>query len=519
MDIKATPQNNRFRRIGLPLTVALVIIAAFGLVGVYAANQRSTAPDPFAPYDPATYGIPEILAGYRIVAVYTPKNMACTPPDEIRLTIQAVDPSPDNPMVARGGGDIMAELKKFDPNTQWELTYVMPVPLDRGKFLMVTENHNQSTKNDCIRNAPIITLTPDPFAPYDPATYNIPEIVAGYRILVVQNADNTACMMPTNAWRVLIQPVDPMPDNPMVAKGNGDVIFELKKLYPNVEWEITYSTPSSFDRAQFAATNQSWNKGSENGCLTTGPMIPITDTPDPFAPYAPATFGIPEILAGYRILAIRTADNTACMKPDIMEVVVQAVDPMPDNPMVDKGNGDVIFELKKLYPNAQWGLGGMGPAPFDRAQFVAINDNWNKGSENGCINIGVPITLVTETPDPFAPYAPATYGLPEIVAGYRIVAVHSSSNTPCMAVNQIRLTIQAVDPSPDNPMVDRNGGDIIFEVKKLHPDIDWQLEYIMPQPITQADHEQFLAGMETWKKEGCVTLGGPRLTDMPSATP
>ena len=67
--------------------------------------------------------------------------------------------------------------------------------------------------------------------------------------------------------------------------------------------------------------------------------------------------------------------------------------------------------------------------------------------------------------------------------------------------------------------VARDGGDIINEVKKLHPDIDWQLQYIMPQPVTQVDHERFVASIQAWNKEGCVRLGGPQFTDMPSATP
>lgn len=119
-------------------------------------------------------------------------------------------------------------------------------------------------------------------------------------------------------------------------------------------------------------------------------------------------------------------------------------------------------------------------------------------------------------PDPFAPYDPATFGIPDIVAGYRILAITTPDNTACMMPNEMRVLIQAVDPMPDNPMVDRNGGDIIFEVKKLHPDIDWGLEYIMPVPF---DRNQFVASMQSWIKAGCVKLGGPQFTDMPSATP
>jgi hypothetical protein len=212
-----------------------------------------------------------------------------------------------------------------------------------------------------------------------------------------------------------------------------------------------------------------------------------SNLPDPFTPYDPATFGIPETLAGYRILAVTSSQNSPCLPANTQEVLIQAIDPMPENPMVARGNGDVIFELKKINPDVQWGLSYIMPVPFNRAGFASRQDSWNQAMKNGCIILGGPIIIITDTPDPFVPYAPATFGLPEIVAGYRIVTVQTSGNIPCMAVNQIRLTIQAVDPSPDNPMAARDGGDISFEVKKLHPDIDWQLQYIMPQPVNQID--------------------------------
>jgi hypothetical protein len=246
-------------------------------------------------------------------------------------------------------------------------------------------------------------------------------------------------------------------------------------------------------------------------------------TADSYAPNDPNTYGIPEILAGYRIVSVQTLENTACMPSDEMRLTIQAVVPSADNPMVPKDGGDIMAELKKLDPDRWWSLTYIMPVVYDREKALRSYQDWNNSSmKNGCIKLGGPAIVITPTPDPFAAYAPATFGLPEIVAGYRIVAVHSSDNTPCMPVNTISLTIQAVDPSPDNPMVDRNGGDIIFEVKKLHPDIDWQLEYVMPGRIAPANRVPLSAATQQWidvTKQGSVTLGGPEFTVAPSATP
>jgi len=121
--------------------------------------------------------------------------------------------------------------------------------------------------------------TVDPFATYDPATYGIPDTIAGYKVLTVQTMENTACMSP-ETMRLTIQPVEPLPGNPLASQSNGDVRAELKKLKPDVHWELQYITAGPYDREKFIVGNATWNETMQSiGCLRTGPPGPtITAT-------------------------------------------------------------------------------------------------------------------------------------------------------------------------------------------------------------------------------------------------
>src|SRR5689334_20636704 len=49
----------------------------------------------------------------------------------------------------------------------------------------------------------------------------------------------------------------------------------------------------------------------------------LTSTLAAFATYDPATYGIPYQIAGYQVLAVKSAQNTACMEPNTLSLVLQ----------------------------------------------------------------------------------------------------------------------------------------------------------------------------------------------------
>ena len=116
-----------------------------------------------------------------------------------------------------------------------------------------------------------------------------------------------------------------------------------------------------------------------------------------------------------------------------------------------------------------------------------------------------PVFASNNTPTPNTSYAPAAYGIPNIVAGYKIFAVLTSENTMCMLLGAKRLVLQSSQPEPDYP----DTSSVTQELKERGiKDID-QWEIMIVGPGTNL--EQFLAENEKWnadaKKNGCAKLG------------
>ncbi len=121
---------------------------------------------------------------------------------------------------------------------------------------------------------------------------------------------------------------------------------------------------------------------------------------DPFAPFEPATFGIPDVVAGYRIVQVRTDENTACIQPGVMQLTIQPVNAMPGNPLASADGGDIVGALKALKPDAVIGLQYISIAnPFTREQFLEQNQQWNLMMSGGCESLGGPIIIPTAESD------------------------------------------------------------------------------------------------------------------------
>ncbi|MEO8610984.1 MAG: hypothetical protein ABI690_24015 [Chloroflexota bacterium] len=242
---------------------------------------------------------------------------------------------------------------------------------------------------------PPSTTTPDPVTTYDPSTYNLPNTIAGYRILTVQTSKNTACMTP-DVLRLTVQPINAMVGNPLASEENTNLRAELEKLKLDVEWELQYVTEGPYDLEKFVSGNATWNETMTTvGCQQSGPAIIITSTPDPFASYAPATYGIPDSIAGYEVLAVKTLENTACMMPDTMLLLLQS-DKENVDAFLESANPQTILEaLKNLGLKVAIELEYMGPDTWDKEQFISNTDEWNRTMKSGGCLLGGPAVAIT----------------------------------------------------------------------------------------------------------------------------
>jgi hypothetical protein len=115
------------------LAVLIVtLIVGFGALFIAAFQSKSknelsilpTATSLLTTYDPAYYGLPEVIAGYRILLVETPENMACMRPDTIDLVLQTSQPDLEAFLKQTPDGSVESELKKYDIKPKhWLFTY------------------------------------------------------------------------------------------------------------------------------------------------------------------------------------------------------------------------------------------------------------------------------------------------------------------------------------------------------------------------------------------------------------
>lgn len=127
----------------LLITLVVISIVGFSLLFVAALQSKSTQEFPILPtqefpilptatsslknYDPGYYGLPDVIAGYKILGVQTSENIACIPPGTIRLVLQTSQPDLDSFLKHTPNGSVESELKKFSIKPKrWEFQYVGP---------------------------------------------------------------------------------------------------------------------------------------------------------------------------------------------------------------------------------------------------------------------------------------------------------------------------------------------------------------------------------------------------------
>ena len=121
------------------------------------------------------------------------------------------------------------------------------------------------------------------------------------------------------------------------------------------------------------------------------PILILTPTTQR-APFEPAYYNLPDEIAGYKILIVKTPQNMACMASDSIGLVLQA--PLPN--LQSNSNLNVMTELDKLSLKPKhWDLTYVGPGT-SKQQILGMLRDWDPRNFT-CINIGGPFRFSTPT--------------------------------------------------------------------------------------------------------------------------
>ena len=133
-------------------------------------------------------------------------------------------------------------------------------------------------------------------------------------------------------------------------------------------------------------------KGPQAASSTIDPHV--TSTPTPVNPYAPSIYGIPDTLAGYKVLAVLTADTEACMQPGKKHLILQTSQTNVEDFLkaVDSKAIDTALRQAGLTPD-EVEIMIAGPGATLDVMFLEIQ-KWNEDrKKHGCVTSAPAIPL------------------------------------------------------------------------------------------------------------------------------
>jgi len=131
--------------------LCLVVVLAAVVVG-YVFTRQASPISTRNPYDPARFGMPGYVGGYKVLAVFTPDNLACMNTGEIRLALQATEPNVEEYLANNNLKAIQKDLEQHGLDVTIEI--VGPgVTIDQ--IISESAKWNQAIKKSgCIQTGP-----------------------------------------------------------------------------------------------------------------------------------------------------------------------------------------------------------------------------------------------------------------------------------------------------------------------------------------------------------------------------
>jgi hypothetical protein len=109
------------------------------------------------------------------------------------------------------------------------------------------------------------------------------------------------------------------------------------------------------------------------------------------------------------------------------------------------------------------------------------------------------------------PYAPSKFGIPETLGGYKVLAVVTETNFPCMLPGEKRLVLQTPQTTSKDALQQLNPDAIKRDLQKYQLQQFATASWDITGP--HQSREQVLKGLEQsaqfFKSNGCLRTGGP----------
>ncbi len=114
-------------------------------------------------------------------------------------------------------------------------------------------------------------------------------------------------------------------------------------------------------------------------------------------PYNPAHVSVPSYVGGYKVLAVFTTDNLACMNPGEIRLVLQAPESNLEKYLANSHPKDIQKDLEQHGLNVTIEIVGPG---VTIEQIIRESEKWNQDiKKTGCIKLG-PAELPETTAEP-----------------------------------------------------------------------------------------------------------------------
>ncbi len=172
---------DKLRRIASRRRPIIVLRAAFILallVGVLAVLSRviagadqpqlpnttsvATIGVPTGLFDPASHGVPDTIAGYKVLAVITPENTACVGPNETRLVLQTNEPTEMDFLTRNDPSRVEDEITRLGLTefARGGITWVgSEVSIEQFLTELKTWNQTVADLGYCVQYSPVIPVT------------------------------------------------------------------------------------------------------------------------------------------------------------------------------------------------------------------------------------------------------------------------------------------------------------------------------------------------------------------------
>jgi len=114
-------------------------------------------------------------------------------------------------------------------------------------------------------------------------------------------------------------------------------------------------------------------------------------------PYNPAHVNVPSYVGGYKVLAVFTSDNLACMNPGEIRLVLQAPESSVEKYLANSHPKDIQKDLEQHGLNAIIEVVGPG---ITLDQIISESIKWNQDiKKTGCVTLG-PAEVPQTTTEP-----------------------------------------------------------------------------------------------------------------------